>query len=78
MNYTPEQIVLKVLKEVNTPNPSLDTQITIEFYYGNDCVRKTIAIKNLDGYIEDTNYKDLKVLSYNIETNKEEWKLITT
>ena len=72
MNYTPEQIVLKVLKEVNTPNPSLDTQITIEFYYGNDCVRKTIAIKNLDGYIEDTNYKDLKVLSYNIETNKEE------
>ena len=75
MNYTPEQIseiVLKVLKEVNTPNPSLDTQITIEFYYGKDYVSKTIAIKNLDGYIEDTNYKDLKVLSYNIETNKEE------
>jgi hypothetical protein len=59
------------------PNPSLDTQITIEFYYGNDYVRKTIAIKNLDGYIEDTNYKDLKVLSYNIESNQEEWKLIT-
>jgi ribonucleoside-diphosphate reductase alpha chain len=54
-----------------------DTQITIEFYYGKDYVSKTIAIKNLDGYIEDTNYKDLKVLSYNIESNQEEWKLIT-
>jgi len=54
-----------------------DTQITIEFYYGKDYVRKTISIKNLDGYIDDPNYKDLKVLSYNIESNQEEWKPIT-
>jgi ribonucleotide reductase alpha subunit len=54
-----------------------DTQITIEFYYGKDYVRKTISIKNLYGYIDDPNYKDLKVLSYNIESNQEEWKPIT-
>ena len=54
-----------------------DTQITIEFYYGKDCIRKTISIKNLDGYIADPNYKDLKVLSYNTETNQQEWKPIT-
>ena len=65
-----------------------DTQITIEFYvdkilqhmpllYGKDYVKKTISIKNLDGYIDDPNYKDLKVLSYNTQSNKQEWKLIT-
>jgi ribonucleoside-diphosphate reductase alpha chain len=54
-----------------------DTQITIEFYYGKDYVRKTISIKNLDGYINDPNYKDLKVLSYNTESNQQEWKPIT-
>ena len=57
------------IDKVNMSNlcVSGDTQITIEFYYGKDYVSKTIAIKNLDGYIEDTNYKDLKVLSYNID-----------
>ena len=65
-----------------------DAQITIEFYvdkilqhmpllYGKDYVKKTISIKNLDGYIDDPNYKDLKVLSYNTQSNKQEWKLIT-
>jgi ribonucleoside-diphosphate reductase alpha chain len=65
-----------------------DTQITIEFYvdkilqhmpllYGKDYVKKTISIKNLDGYIDDPNYKDLKVLSYNTQSNKQEWKPIT-
>ena len=65
-----------------------DTQITIEFYvdkilqhmpllYGKDYVKKTISIKNLDGYIDDPNYKDLKVLSYNIQSNREELELIT-
>jgi ribonucleoside-diphosphate reductase alpha chain len=44
-----------------------DTQITIEFYCGKDYVRKIIDIKNLDGYIDDPNYKDLKVLSYDID-----------
>ena len=44
-----------------------DTEITIEFYYGKDYVRKTISIKNLDGYINDSNYKDLKVFSYDID-----------
>jgi ribonucleotide reductase alpha subunit len=65
-----------------------DTQITIQFYvdkilqhipllYVKDYVKKTISIKNLDGYIDDPNYKNLKVLSYNTETNKEEWAPIT-
>jgi ribonucleoside-diphosphate reductase alpha chain len=64
-----------------------DTQITIEFYvdkilqhmpllYKKDYVRKTISIKNLGGYIDDY-YKDLKVLSYNTQSNQEEWKPIT-
>jgi intein/homing endonuclease len=44
-----------------------DTQIAIEFYCGKDYVRKTISIKNLDGYIDDPNYKDLKVFSYDID-----------
>jgi len=65
-----------------------DTQITIEFYvdkitqhmpllYGKDYVRKTISIKNLNGYIDDPNYKDLKVLSYDIQSNQEELKPVT-
>jgi ribonucleoside-diphosphate reductase alpha chain len=64
-----------------------DTQITIEFYvdkilqhmpllYKKYYVRKTISIKNLGGYIDDY-YKDLKVLSYNTQSNQEEWKPIT-
>jgi ribonucleoside-diphosphate reductase alpha chain len=54
-----------------------DSQITIEFYYGKDYVKKRIDIEHLDGYIDDPNYKDLKVLSYNIQSNQEEWKPIT-
>lgn len=67
------------LDKVNMSNLCVagDSQITIEFYYEKDYVRKTISIKNLDGYIDDPNYKDLKVLSYNIESNQEEWKPIT-
>jgi len=54
-----------------------DTKVIIEFYYGEDCVKKPISIKNLDGYIDDPNYKDLKVFSYNIEFNKKEFSPIT-
>ena len=57
------------IDKVNMSNlcVSGDTEITIEFYYGKDYVRKTISIKNLDGYINDSNYKDLKVFSYDID-----------
>lgn len=63
------------LDKVNMSNLCVagDTKITIEFYYGKDRVTKTISIKNLDGYIDDPNYKDLKVLSYDIETGEQKW-----
>jgi len=54
-----------------------DTQIAIEFYCGKDYVRKTISIKNLDGYIDDPNYKDLKVLSYDIDNKVNTTSYIT-
>ena len=63
------------LDKINMSNLCVagDTQITIEFYYGKDRVTKTISIKNLDGYIDDPNYKNLKVLSYDIETGEQKW-----
>jgi ribonucleoside-diphosphate reductase alpha chain len=61
--------------QVNMSNLCVDgdTQITIAFYYGKDYATKRISIKNLYVYIYDSNYRELKVLSYNIETGKEEW-----
>jgi ribonucleotide reductase alpha subunit len=56
-----------------------DTKIEIKFF-GKDIADyrwATIDIKNLNDYINNPEYMDLRVLSYNAEYNQKEWKIVT-